>query len=36
MSVKSDPKVEILISRSAAASSNVGFGSAFLLMAHEI
>ena len=36
MSVKSDPKVEILISRSAAATSNVGFGSAFLLMAHEI
>jgi hypothetical protein len=36
MSVKSDPKVEILISKSAAASSNVGFGSAFLLMAHEI
>lgn len=36
MSVKSEPKVEILISRSAAASSNVGFGSAFLLMAHEI
>ncbi len=36
MSVKSAPKVEILISRAAAASSNVGFGSAFLLMAHEI
>jgi hypothetical protein len=36
MSVKSDPKVEILVSRSAAASSSVGFGSAFLLMAHEI
>lgn len=36
MSVKSDPKVEILVSRSAAASSNVGFGSAFLLMAHQI
>ena len=36
MSVKSAPKVEILISRAAAASSNVGFGSAFLLMAHEL
>lgn len=36
MSVKSDPKVEILISKSAASGSNVGFGSAFLLMAHEI
>jgi hypothetical protein len=36
MSVKSTPKVEILISRSAAAGSGVGFGSAFLLMAHEI
>jgi hypothetical protein len=36
MSVKSEPKVEILVSRSAAASSNVGFGSAFLLMAHQL
>lgn len=36
MSVKSDPKVEILINRSAASSSGVGFGSAFLLMAHAI
>jgi hypothetical protein len=36
MAVKSDPKVEILINRSAAASSSVGFGSAFLLMAHAI
>ena len=36
MSVKSAPKVEILISRAAAARSNVGFGSAFLLMAHEL
>jgi hypothetical protein len=36
MSVKSTPKVEILISRSAATGSGVGFGSAFLLMAHEV
>jgi hypothetical protein len=36
MSVKSDPKVEILISKSAASGSGVGFGSAFLMMAHEI
>ncbi len=36
MSVKSDPKVEILINRAAATSSGVGFGSAFLLMAHAI
>ena len=35
MSVKSDPKVEILINKAAAAGSNVAFGSAFLLMAHE-
>lgn len=36
MSVKSDPKVEILISKSAASSSGVSFGSAFLLMAREV
>jgi hypothetical protein len=36
VAVKSAPKVEILINRAAAASSGVGFGSAFLLMAHEI
>ncbi len=36
MSVKSDPKVEILISHAAATASGVGFGSAFLMMAHEI
>jgi hypothetical protein len=36
MSVKSDPKVEILISRAAAAGANVQFGSAFLLMAHQL
>ena len=36
MSVKSDPKIEILISKAAASSSGVAFGSAFLLMAHEI
>jgi hypothetical protein len=36
MSVKSEPKVEIQISRAAAASSGVAFGSAFMLMAHAI
>lgn len=36
MSVKSDPKVEILINRSAAASNGIAFGSAFMLMAHAI
>lgn len=36
MSVKSDPKVEITINKSAATSAGVGFGSAFLLMAHQI
>ena len=36
ISVKSSPKIEILVNRAAAASSNVGFGSAFLLMAHEL
>ncbi len=36
MSVKSEPKVEITISRSAATAAGVGFGSAFLLMAHQI
>jgi hypothetical protein len=36
MSVKSDPKVEILINRAAATNSGVSFGSAFLLMAHAV
>jgi hypothetical protein len=36
MSVKSDPKVEILINRTAATNSGVTFGSAFLLMAHTL
>jgi hypothetical protein len=36
MSVKSVPKVEILLNRSAASISGVSFGSAFLLMAHEV
>ncbi len=36
MSIKSSPKVEILISRSAMSGSSVEFGSAFLLMAHEL
>lgn len=35
MSIKSSPKVEILISRAAMTGSGVGFSSAFLLMAHE-
>jgi hypothetical protein len=34
MSVRSEPRVEILISSAAATNSNVGFGTAFLLMAH--
>lgn len=36
MAVRSEPRVEILINRAAAASSNVTFGSAFLLMARAI
>lgn len=36
MTVKSEPKVEIIINRAAAARANVGFGTAFLMMIRQI
>jgi hypothetical protein len=36
MAVKTTPSVEIIVNKAAAAAAGVGFGSAFLLMAHQI
>lgn len=36
MAVKSEPKVEIIINRAAAANANVRFGTAFLMMIRQI